>query len=73
LAPYWYSAAHHLRQAFPDITLLADFKIMDTGEEEASIAFEAGCDIFTVLSVTQDSTIQGAVTAATTANKSWST
>jgi 3-hexulose-6-phosphate synthase len=37
---------------------------MDAGEEEASIAFEAGCDIVTVLGVTQDSTIQGAVTAA---------
>lgn len=58
------SAAHHLRQAFPDVTLLADFKIMDAGEEEASIAFEAGCDIVTVLGVTQDSTIRGATRAA---------
>jgi 3-hexulose-6-phosphate synthase len=58
------AAARRLRAAFPDVTLLADFKIMDAGEEEASIAFEAGCDIVTVLGVTQDSTVQGAVAAA---------
>jgi 3-hexulose-6-phosphate synthase len=56
--------ARRLRAIFPDITLLADFKIMDAGEEEASIAFEAGCDIVSVLGMTQDETLQGALAAA---------
>lgn len=56
--------AHRVRELYPHITLLADFKIMDAGDEEASIAFEAGCDFVTVLGVTQDKTIQGVVAAA---------
>jgi len=56
--------AKRVRDAYPSIKLLADLKIMDAGEEEASIAFDAGCDYVTVLGVTQDKTIQGAVTAA---------
>lgn len=58
------SAAGRLRQAFPDTTLLADLKIMDAGEEEAALAFDAGCDIVTVLGVAHDRTISGAVRAA---------
>ena len=37
---------------------------MDAGEEEASIAFDEGCQYVTVLGVTQDKTIQGVVAAA---------
>lgn len=58
------NAARIIRQRFPSLTLLADLKIMDAGEEEATIAFEAGCDLVTVMGVTQDSTIRGAVKAA---------
>lgn len=58
------NAARIFRQKFPTLTLLADLKIMDAGEEEAAIAFEAGCDLVTVMGVTQDSTIRGAVKAA---------
>jgi 3-hexulose-6-phosphate synthase len=58
------AAVKMLRAAYPDLTLLADLKIMDAGDEEAAIAFEAGADIVTVLGVTTDETISGAVAAA---------
>lgn len=51
-------------QEFPDLPILADLKIMDAGEYEASLAFEAGCDFVTVLGVTQDKTVRGALKAA---------
>jgi 3-hexulose-6-phosphate synthase len=57
-------AVRTLRGRFPNLTLLVDLKIMDAGDEEASIGFEAGGDVVTVLGVTQDATIRGAVTAA---------
>ena len=53
-----------LRQEFPALTLLADLKIMDAGEHEAALAFEAGCDFVTVLGVTQDKTVCSALKAA---------
>lgn len=54
----------HIRQIFPDVVLVANLKIMDTGDEAASIAFESGCRYVTVLGVSQDKTIQGVVAAA---------
>lgn len=57
-------AVARIRELFPSLALLADLKIMDAGEEEAALAFKAGCDVVTVLGVTQDATIQGAVRAA---------
>jgi 3-hexulose-6-phosphate synthase len=57
------AAARQLRQAFPDLPLLADLKIMDAGEEEATIAFEAGCDLVTVLGLAHDATVRGVLTA----------
>ncbi len=57
-------AVRQIREIYPNLLLLADLKIMDAGEEEAHIAFEAGADIVTVLGVTNDSTIRGAVTSA---------
>jgi len=53
-----------LRRAFPTLALLADLKIMDAGEHEAALAFEAGADIVTVLGVAHDATSRGALTAA---------
>jgi 3-hexulose-6-phosphate synthase len=53
-----------IRAEFPALTVLADLKIMDAGEEEASIAFEAGADIVSVLGITQRSTLQGVLKAA---------
>jgi 3-hexulose-6-phosphate synthase len=58
---------HGLKKAkeiFPNITYLADVKIMDAGEHEAEIAFSSGADIVTVMGFTNDATILGAVKAA---------
>jgi 3-hexulose-6-phosphate synthase len=57
-------ALHVVRAQFPDLPLLADFKIMDAGREEASIAFEAGAGVVTVMGFAQDATLAGVVTAA---------
>jgi 3-hexulose-6-phosphate synthase len=53
-----------IRQHYPEKVLLADFKIMDAGAEEAGIAFAAGAQIVTVMAVAQDVTVAGAVQAA---------
>lgn len=58
------TAALRVRQAFPDLTLLADLKIMDAGGEEASIAFNAGCDMVTVLGVAANVTVNGVLAVA---------
>jgi len=50
-----------IRAAYPGLRLLADLKIMDAGEAEADIAFGAGADIVTVLGLSGDETIQGAL------------
>ena len=57
-------AIQRLRAEFPALPLLADFKIMDAGGEEARIAFAAGADIVTVLGVAADETIAVAAAAA---------
>lgn len=58
------SAVRQVRNQYPDLLILADLKIMDAGEEEAAIAFEAGSDIVTVLGLTQMTTLEGALNAA---------
>ena len=58
------NAVRQVRKEYPNLTLLADLKIMDAGEEEASIAFEAGADIVTVLGVTNEATMAGAIQSA---------
>lgn len=57
-------AARQIKQLYPDLSVLADLKIMDAGREEADIAFTAGSEYVTVLAVTQNDTIRGAVTCA---------
>jgi 3-hexulose-6-phosphate synthase len=57
-------AISHIKDKYPGMDLLADFKIMDAGNYEASIAFDAGADIVTVLGAASDLTIAGAVSAA---------
>lgn len=54
-----------VKAAHPDKIVFADLKTMDAGELEADIAFAAGADLVTVLGVAGDSTIAGAVDAAT--------
>jgi len=46
-----------LKEAFPDKTILADFKIMDAGAFETKIALDAGADIVTVLAAADNQTI----------------
>lgn len=53
-----------LKKEFPDKLVLADLKIADAGYREAENAFLAGADIVTVLSVTDDSTIENVIKAA---------
>ena len=57
-------AVRKVRTAYPQPRLLADLKIMDAGEAEAGIAFCAGADIVTVMGVSGDETIQGALASA---------
>lgn len=57
-------ATRAIRRAFPQASILADLKIMDAGELEATIAFEAGCRWITILGVASDATVRGALSAA---------
>jgi 3-hexulose-6-phosphate synthase len=61
---YGVKAITLIKEKYPSKELLADFKIMDGGKYEASIAFDAGADIVTVLGVASDVTIAGAISAA---------
>ncbi|WES63328.1 orotidine 5'-phosphate decarboxylase [Microbacter sp. GSS18] len=63
------SAVTAMKQAHPDKVVFADLKTMDAGELEADIAFRAGADLVTVLGSADDSTIAGAVKAATAHGK----
>ncbi|MBC7441354.1 MAG: orotidine 5'-phosphate decarboxylase [Ramlibacter sp.] len=54
-----------VKAAHPDKIVFADLKTMDAGELEADMAFAAGADLVTVLGTAGDSTIVGAVAAAT--------
>lgn len=58
-----------IKEAHPDKTVFADMKTMDAGELEADIAFKAGADLVSVLGSADNSTIAGAVKAATAHNK----
>jgi len=58
-----------IKAAYPQLEVLADLKIMDAGDIEAGIGFEAGADIVTVLGVAHDVTIRRAVSQARSLNK----
>ncbi len=57
-------ALRRIRAAYPQLTLVADLKIMDAGEAEADIAFSAGADIVTVMAVAADATVAGTLISA---------
>jgi 3-hexulose-6-phosphate synthase len=61
---YGVEAVRRVKQRYPQKLVLADLKIMDAGEGEARLAFEAGADIVTVMAVAHDETILGATRAA---------
>ena len=62
-------AVTSIKEAHPDKIVFADLKTMDAGELEADIAFTAGADLVTVLGTAGDSTIAGAIKAATAHGK----
>ncbi|WP_129291766.1 3-hexulose-6-phosphate synthase [Streptomyces sp. N1] len=63
------SVIRAVKNAHPDKTVFADLKTADAGELEARLAFDAGADLVTVLGTADDSTINGAITAARAAGK----
>jgi len=53
-----------LREHFPDKTIVADMKTMDTGALETEMAAKAGADIITILAASDDGTIRDASASA---------
>lgn len=58
------AAVTTLAKTFPQKMVVADMKIMDGGYYEASLGFQAGASIVTVLAVANDATLAAAVKAA---------
>lgn len=56
-------AVRELKRAFPDHTIVADMKVMDTGAYEVEMAAKAGADVVHVLGAADDETISDAVRA----------
>ncbi|BCB04641.1 3-hexulose-6-phosphate synthase [Bacillus sp. KH172YL63] len=57
-------AVKAMKEAFPDLKVLADLKIMDAAGYEVMKASEAGADIITILGTAEDMSIKGAVEEA---------
>ncbi|WP_066250401.1 3-hexulose-6-phosphate synthase [Neobacillus drentensis] len=57
-------AVKEVKAAFPNLTVLADLKIMDAAGYEVSQASAAGADIITILGTAEDESIKGAVAEA---------
>lgn len=57
-------AVKEMKEAFPNLKVLADLKVMDAAGYEVMKASEAGADIITILGVAEDMTIKGAVQEA---------
>ena len=57
-------AVKEVKKAFPNLTVLADLKIMDAAGYEVSQASQAGADIITILGTSEDESIKGAVAEA---------
>ncbi|TDL31280.1 3-hexulose-6-phosphate synthase [Jeotgalibacillus sp. S-D1] len=57
-------AVKEMKAAFPNLTVLADLKIMDAAGYEVSQAAAAGADIVTILGAAEDASIKGAVEEA---------
>lgn len=50
-----------IKEKYPQLTVLADAKIIDGGTAEARMLLEAGADIITVMAITNDDTIRNVV------------
>jgi 3-hexulose-6-phosphate synthase len=57
-------AVKEMKEAFPNLKVLADLKIMDAAGYEVMKASEAGADIITILGAAEDMSIKGAVEEA---------
>lgn len=57
-------AVKEVKEAFPNLKVLADLKIMDAAGYEVQQASKAGADIVTILGVAEDMSIKGAVEEA---------
>ncbi|UOE53494.1 3-hexulose-6-phosphate synthase [Cytobacillus oceanisediminis] len=57
-------AVKAVKEAFPNLKVLADLKIMDAAGYEVMKASEAGADIVTILGTAEDMSINGAVEEA---------
>ncbi len=57
-------AVRELKRAFPDKTIVADMKTMDTGAFETEIAVKAGAGVVGILGAASDATFREAVKAA---------
>lgn len=53
-----------IKRRHPDAVVLSDAKIMDAAYLEAKLSFEAGADYVTILALTDDGSVTGAVQAA---------
>ena len=62
-------AVRELRRLFPDTTIVADMKIMDTGRVEVETAAKAGANIVDVLGASSEATIRAFRRAKTMAPK----
>ncbi len=58
------NAIRKLKSVFPDRTILADMKTVDTGAMEVEMAAKAGANIVILLGSADDSTIQDAIRSA---------
>lgn len=56
-------AIRELRKLFPNITIVADMKIMDTGRIEVETAAKAGANIVDVLGASSDATVRECIQA----------
>lgn len=54
----------NLKKRFPDKTIVADMKVVDTGALEVEMASKAGADIICILASADDSTIKDAIKSA---------
>lgn len=64
LMRYGVAIVTDIKNAFPDLQVLCDAKIMDAAGMEACLAFDAGADFVTVLAVTDDLSVAECVRAA---------
>jgi 3-hexulose-6-phosphate synthase/6-phospho-3-hexuloisomerase len=57
-------AIRTLRKAFPDVGIVADMKIMDTGAIEVEMAAKSGASVVSILAAADNSTIEDALRSA---------